>query len=203
MIGYLRGVIVGLEVDRKPVSCVLSLEVGNWSLDLQITARHSSTLKLGDQIEVFTHLQVREDQLNLFGFPSKAERDLFRRLIQVSGIGSYMALALIHTLGLTDLVKAIVTGNTRVLCLAPGVGTKTAERLALELKSKLSDYRSGVAPTPSSAFQEDVEMTLLALGYTPEEIGRAMQALMKMPHLPEQLEDWVRNGIEWLTKEGI
>lgn len=203
MIGYLRGVVLGLEVDRKPVSCILSLEVGNWGLDLQITARHGSSLKLADQIEVFTHLQVREDQLSLFGFPSKAERDLFRRLIQVSGVGSQMALALIHTLGLTDLVKAIVTANIRVLCLAPGVGTKTAERLALELRTKLSDYRSGVAPMPNSALQEDLEMTLLALGYTPEEISRAMQALMKMPHLKEQLEDWLRHAIEWLTKEGI
>ncbi|MCA1903878.1 MAG: Holliday junction branch migration protein RuvA [Cyanobacteria bacterium KgW148] len=204
MIGFLRGVVVGLEPDRKRVSCLLSLAVGDWGYDLHITARHGSCLKLQDSIEVFTHLQVREDQLVLFGFPSKAERDLFRLLIQVSGIGTQMGLALLHTLGLTDLVKAIVTANIRLLCLTPGVGTKTAERLALELKTKLSDYRSGVAVAPNSQLQGDVEMTLMALGYTTEEIGKAMQALTTMPQLRqnEQLEDWLRAAIEWLTVQG-
>jgi Holliday junction DNA helicase RuvA len=200
MIGAVRGVVVGVEMDRKPVSCILHLAVGDWGLDLQITARHGSSLRVNDRIEVFTHLQVREDQLNLFGFPSRAERDLFRRLIQVSGVGSSMALALLHTLGLTDLVKAIVTGNTRVLCLAPGVGTKTAERLALELKTKLTDYRSGLVARPPSPLQEDVETTLLALGYTEAEVSRAMETLMTMPHLGDQLEDWLRAAIEWLSK---
>lgn len=200
MIGYLRGIVTGIEVDRKPFSSILSLMVGDWGYDLHITTRHSDLLKLEEKIEVFTHLQVREDQLILYGFPTKAERDLFRKLIQVSGIGTQMGLALLHTLGLTDLVKAIVTANIRVLCLTPGVGTKTAERLALELKTKLSDYRSGVTVAPNSLLQEDVEMTLLALGYTPEEISRAMAALTKMPHLGENLEDWLRAGIEWLSR---
>ncbi len=203
MIGSIRGRVLGIETDRKPVSCLLYLEVGNLGYDLRVTARHASSLVVNETIQLFTHLQIREEELFLFGFPSKAERDLFRQLIQVSGVGTHMALALLHTLGLTDLVKAIVTSNIRVLCLTPGVGTKTAERLALELRTKLTDYRSGITATLPTALQEDIEMTLLALGYTSEEVTKAIQALANMPHLQqtEALEEWLRAAIEWLTRQ--
>ncbi|MCS6958840.1 MAG: Holliday junction branch migration protein RuvA [Pseudanabaenaceae cyanobacterium SKYGB_i_bin29] len=201
MIALIRGRVVSIEIDRKPVSNILCLEVGGLGYDVRITGRHASSLVINEVVEVFTHLQVREEELCLFGFPTKAERDLFRKLIQVTGVGTQMALALLHTLGLTDLVKAIITSNIRVLCLAPGIGTKTAERLALELRTKLADYRSGVVVPLPTPWQEEIEMTLLALGYTHDEVTRAMQAVATMPHLrqTEQWEDWLRAAIEWLT----
>jgi Holliday junction DNA helicase RuvA len=162
----------------------------------------------GDLVQIFTHLQVREDQLTLFGFGSAAERDLFRQLVSVSGIGPQLAVALLDTLGLQDLVQAIVAGNTRTLARTPGVGTKTAERIALELRTKLAEWRqqAGVITTPSAGpaltIQEDVEMTLLALGYSTSEISQALQAVGQGTTLSkrENPEEWIREAIAWLSR---
>ena len=179
MIGFLRGAIAACKAadgSRKNTpSYWLTLDVQGVGYDVQITASTASRLPLvGEETQIFTHLIVREDQMSLFGFPTLAERELFRQLISVSGIGTQVGLALLNSLGIQDLVTAIISGNTRVLSLTPGVGTKTAERLALELKTKLADWRSAQVGATSSvvsvAVQEELEMTLLALGYTPIEI---------------------------------
>jgi Holliday junction DNA helicase RuvA len=151
---------------------------------------------------------VREDQVTLFGFGSLAERDLFRQLITVNGVGPQVAMALLDTLGLAELVQAIVVGNTRALSRTPGVGNKTAERIALELKTKLAEWRQEaglvMAPVggPAIAIQEDVEMTLLALGYTSSEIAKALQAVGKSTTLSKNAdaEEWIRQAIAWLSQ---
>jgi holliday junction DNA helicase RuvA len=209
MIGYLRGAIALLkaqDISRKTSPCyILTLDVRDVGYDLVITASAAKQMPpVGEVAQLFTHMQVREDQTILYGFVSAAERDLFRQLISVSGVGAQMAMALLNTLGLQDLVKAIVTGNSRILSLTPGVGNKTAERLALELKTKLANWRQqmGVAIPVASAVQEDVEMTLLALGYTPTEIGEALRHLAASPALlPSQdVEAWLKAAITWLSK---
>ncbi|HEY9630339.1 MAG TPA: Holliday junction branch migration protein RuvA [Coleofasciculaceae cyanobacterium] len=208
MISYLKGTIAIFQ-KLSSSRVILTLEVNQIGYDLQITPRHLQQLPaIGDSVQVFTHMQTREDQTVLFGFGSMAERDLFRQLISVSGIGPQMAMALIDTLGLPDLVQAIVAGNTRLLSRTPGVGAKTAERIALELKSKLSEWRmqSGLTLTPNatpvSAIQEDVEMTLLALGYTNSEITQALQAVGQKTALAKtaHAEDWIREAIAWLSR---
>ena len=161
-------------------------------------------------VQVFTHLQIREDQPLLYGFASAAERDLFRQLIGVSGIGAQLAIALIDTLGLEVLVEAIVTGNIRTLSQAPGVGQRTAERIALELKTKLSQWRqlaggvtvAATAAIPNREIFEDVEMTLLALGYTNDEIEGALSALSQDRQMLKntQVEEWIRRAISWLSQ---
>jgi Holliday junction DNA helicase RuvA len=106
-------------------------------------------------------------------------------------------------------VKAIVSGNTRVLSLTPGVGTKTAERLALELKTKLADGRlaqvgetRSVNSLISNALQEELEMTLLALGYSPLEISNALNAIASLPILAktQNIELWIKEAIAWLSR---
>lgn len=207
MIGYLKGTIATIQKINNRV--VLTLEVNQVGYDLQIPARMLQTLPAtGETAQVFTHLQVREDQMILFGFGQAAERDLFRQLISVSGIGSQLALALLDTLGLQDLVQAIVSGNTRMLSRTPGVGTRTAERIALELKNKLSEWRqqTGLATVPAAGpaaqLQEDVEMTLLALGYTTTEISQALQAVGQSTSLSKTAdsEAWIRQAIAWLSR---
>ena len=206
MISYLKGTIAFLQKSSSS-RIILTLEVNQIGYDLQITSRHWQQLPaIGDSVQVFTHMQTREDQTVLFGFTSMAERDLFRQLISVSGIGPQMGMALIDTLGLQDLVQAIVSGNTRLLSRTPGVGAKTAERIALELKSKLSEWRmhSGFTPdaAPVSSIQEDVEMTLLALGYTNSEIIQALQAVGQKTALAKNAnaEEWIREAIAWLSR---
>ncbi len=209
MIGYLKGQVAGLQKSSGNRT-VLTLEVHQIGYDLQIPPRMVQQLPaLGEMTQVFTHLQVREDQVILYGFTTAAERDLFRQLIAVSGIGPQLALALLDALGLQDLVQAIVTSNIRSLTRTPGVGTKTAERLALELKTKLAEWRqqSGIVTTPQAgpvaSIQEDVEMTLLALGYTSAEVMQALQAVGPTSALAKNTdaEAWIREAIAWLSHQ--
>ncbi|NCJ06691.1 Holliday junction branch migration protein RuvA [Synechococcales cyanobacterium C] len=207
MIGYLKGQVVGWQSQPKG-RALLTLDINNIGYDLQVPSRLRQHLpEAGAQLQLFTHLQSREDQQTLFGFATAAERDLFRQLISVSSIGPQLALALIDSLGLQELVQAIVSGNTRLLSKTPGVGTKTAERIALELKSKLAEWREAsgleIAPGagPGTAIQEDVEMTLLALGYTTQEVIQALQAVGQQTALSKtnDPEAWIREAIAWLS----
>ena len=209
MLNYLKGTVVGTQsINNNRV--ILVLEVNHVGYEIQIVSRLLSELPKGDEpVQIFTHLNVREDNMSLFGFSTLAERDLFRQLIAVSGIGPQLAMALIDTLKLQDLVQAIVSGNTKMLSRTPGVGAKTAERISLELRSKLSEWRdkSGLTTIPDAAptigIQEDVEMTLLALGYTTTEITQALQAVGQNTALSKttNAEDWIREAIAWLSRQ--
>ncbi|BAU42851.1 Holliday junction branch migration protein RuvA [Leptolyngbya sp. O-77] len=208
MISYLKGAIAAVQ-KLSSNRVILTLEVNQVGYDLQITPRMLQTLPgAGELVQVFTHQQVKEDQIVLYGFGSLAERDLFRQLISVSGVGPQLGMALLDGMGLQDLVQAIVSGNTRLLSRTPGVGAKTAERLALELKTKLADWRtqSGLSTTPDAApvgsVQEDVELTLLALGYSSGEIMQALRAVGQKTALAKNAdaEQWIREAIAWLSQ---
>jgi Holliday junction DNA helicase RuvA len=207
MIAYLKGTVAGIEKSSSN-RVILILEVNQVGYELQIPPSLLQQLPaMGELVQVFTHQQVREEQMVLFGFASAAERDLFRQLVSVSGVGAQLAIALLDTLGLADLVQAIVTGNTRALAKTPGVGSKTAERLALELKNKLKEWRQNLASggaaasAPALAIAEDVEMTLLALGYSDSEVARALQTLSQDTELAKSgnAEEWIRRAIAWLS----
>jgi Holliday junction DNA helicase RuvA len=208
MIGYLKGTIASIQ-KVSSTRLILTIDVNNVGYDLQIVPRLVQELpEVGEDAQIFTHLNFREDQITLFGFGSAAERDLFRQLVSVSGIGPQLAVALLDTLGLQDLVQAIVSGNTRLLSRTPGVGAKTAERIALELKTKLAEWRQQanlvIAPGagPATNILEDVEMTLLALGYTDKEISQALQAVGQSSALSksDDAEVWIRQAIAWLSQ---
>jgi Holliday junction DNA helicase RuvA len=210
MISYLKGTVATIQKSSGN-RVTLILDVNEIGYELQIPKRLSQELLAASEgkVQVFTHLQIREDQQVLYGFASAAERDLFRQLIGVSGIGAQLAIALIDTLGLPNLVQAIVTGNIRALAKTPGVGNKTAERIALELKTKLAEWRqlAGVstpasATGPSPAILEDVEMTLLALGYENSEIGQALEAVSQDTLIAKSKnpEEWIRSAIAWLSR---
>ncbi len=212
MISYLKGRAVDI-VKTTNNRLYLILEVNNIGYELQIPARFARQLPIDshENIQIFTHLQIQEDRQILYGFASAAERDLFRQLVGVSGIGMQLAIALIDTLGISDLVGAIVTSNIPALTKTPGVGKKTAERIALELKTKLAQWRkiSGVEIkqpktvfAPQTEILEDLEMTLLALGYTSEEIEQAINGISQDEKLLKNsnVEEWIRSAIAWLSE---
>ena len=208
MISYLKGVVVAIQ-KLSSTRVILTLDVNQVGYDLQITPRLMQQLPaIGEPVQIFTHQQTRDDQMVLFGFSSMAERDLFRQLTSVSGVGPQLAMALLDALSLADLVQAIVSSNTRMLSQTPGVGAKTAERISLELKSKLAEWRnqSGLTTTPDAGpinnVREDVEMTLLALGYTSGEIMQALRAVGQKTALAknDNAEEWIREAIAWLSQ---
>ncbi|TVQ42030.1 MAG: Holliday junction branch migration protein RuvA [Gloeocapsa sp. DLM2.Bin57] len=210
MFSYLKGQIVSITRTSNN-RVMLILEVNGIGYEIQVTPSLAKNYHNHPEhnVQIFTHYQLREDQGILYGFISLPERDLFRQLISVTGIGAQSALTLIDTLGLETLVTAIITGNSQVLTKTPGIGAKTAARLSLELKSKLKQWYKSVTiaslpiqTTDTLAIIEDLELTLLTLGYTEVEIETTILKLTQDSQLNQnpQVEDWLRGAIALLSE---
>ncbi len=165
----------------------------------------SSAPARGETVRVYTWLSVREDALELFGFHSQEEKNLFLRLTGISGIGPRTAMGILNSLPLKDLTLAIVTGDTALLSRAPGVGKKTAQRIALELKDKISadDLQGGwdaaLPPAGGGAAAEAV-LALQSLGYTQGEAVRAVTAVRGGVGEPQQADELVRLALRGMAK---
>lgn len=133
---------------------------------------------LGEPVSLLTHLAVREDAHQLFGFASEQERTAFRQLIRISGVGARMALSILSGLSVADLAQAITLQESARLVKVPGIGKKTAERLLLELKGKLgAELPSASGSAAQTDTQRDIEQALLALGYSEKEAQAALKGL--------------------------
>ncbi len=209
MISYLKGIVAGVQSTGN--RHILTLEVNGIGYDLQIPSRLARQLpNSGDTVQIFTHYQVREEVPLLYGLGSPSERDLFRHLLAVSGIGAALALALLDTLEVPELVQAIVTANVQLIIQTPGVGKKTAERICLELKSKLIEWRKTAGffvatGGPAPSILEEVQSTLLALGYTASEVSHALHFVSEDIGLPKDafVEDWIRQAIAHLSSTEV
>ena len=147
---------------------------------------------LGERVRIFTYLNVRDDNITLFGFPTEEARSAFEALITVSGVGPRIALAILSALSTEALAAAIDGSDPSAFKAASGVGTKTANRILLELKGKL-DWE------PVAQSGGDLVSALTALGYTVAEIRAATSSLPRDPSMT--LEDQVRYSIEQMTAE--
>ncbi len=205
MISYLKGVVADVQ-KLSNTKTILVLEVQGVGYEIQVP--NSSTFPRQVEVQVFTHQQTREDQTSLYGFSAATERDLFRQLITVSGVGASIGIVLIDHLGMTELVQAIVLGNTKLLTKTPGIGTKTAERLTVELKTKLKQWRDVVDLNLieldgdlDTQLQTEVEATLLALGYGDLEVRQALQAVSRNETIlaSKNVEEWLRYAIASLS----
>lgn len=153
----------------------------------------------GEECMLFTHMSVREDAMELYGFMKREERDMFRRLISVSGIGPKSALGVLGSMPLSDLRLAILTGDAAALSRAPGIGKKTAQRISLELKDKLAQDALGgtagldefvVTSSVDAPVQDAVSEAMLALkslGYTPQEAANALKSVKGQADTPDEL----------------
>ena len=206
MISYLKGIVAGIQ-NSSANRYLLTLEVNGLGYDLQIPGRVAKQMPdSGGTVQVFTHFQIRDEVPFLYGFSSPAERDLFRYLQSVSGIGAALAIAMLDTLELPELVQAIVSANVQLLIQTPGIGKKTAERICLELKSKLIEWRKSAGffvatGGPAPGILEEVQMTLLALGYTPNEVSHALHYVSEEIGLDDDayVEDWIKQSIAHLS----
>ena len=180
MIARLEGQLV----EHDGVRLVLDVHGVGYELDVT-----SSVLGLlagaGAPLVLHTHMVVREDGHYLFGFASRAEREMFRALIKVNGIGPKVAMALLSAMPLAALASAVANEEIALLTRVPGVGRKTAERLVVELRDKLGSVAAGVggiltsgAARPASPVADDAESALIALGYKPAEASRWVGKVM-------------------------
>lgn len=184
MISRLRGTLVGIRPEG------IELEVGGVGYEIAMTPHAVSGLPpVGDEVVIHTHLQVREDAMNLYGFAGPGDRDLFRVLISASGVGPKVALALLSTLRSDALRRAIAKEDAAALCAAPGVGKRSAQKIILELRPKLADAEAEL--TTGSA-QGQVRQALENLGYVTEEINEVIGDLDPEASASDQLKAALR-----------
>lgn len=184
MISYVKGILAEKMSDR------IVVESGMMGIGIFVPVSVLEALpSLGETVKIYTHLQVREDDMSLYGFLNRQDLEMFRQLLGVNGIGPKGALGILSVLRPEDLRLAIMTGDAKAISRAPGVGAKTAQRIILDLKDKvkaedmltpLLDGGAGVQAAASSglagnAAKEAVE-ALVALGYTNAEAVKAVKS---------------------------
>lgn len=187
--------IAGLEgrIVRRGADYVV-IDVGGVHYKAQVAPQTLAALE-GERVQLATYTYVREDALQLYGFASVEDEELFEQVLNVSGIGPKGALALVGSMGAAVLRQAIQAGNVDLLKRAPGIGAKTAQRLILELKGKLAPGIAEIAPTGSP--EAELADALDALGYSPTETASAVSYLKGMD-LP--LEERLRRALRFFAE---
>ncbi len=171
MIGRLSGVIA----EKTPPQVLIDVAGVGYEVDVPMSTFFNLG-QLGERAVLLTHLTVREDAHQLFGFLTHEERATFRQLIKISGVGPKMALGLLSGLSVSELAQAVSHQEAGRLTKVPGIGKKTAERLLLELKGKLGPDLALPATVANDA-QADILQALVALGYSEKDAAAALKAL--------------------------
>jgi Holliday junction DNA helicase RuvA len=196
MIGRITGVLL----EKSPPLVLVDIQGLGYEIDVPMSTFYNLPA-IGAQITLHTHLVVREDVHLLFGFATEGERQAFRQLVKISGVGARTALALLSGLSVADLHHAVAAQDSGRLIKIPGIGKKTAERLLLELRDKLdlgmagATDASGVGLTATSA--NDVLNALLSLGYNDREANWAVKQLPANVNV----SDGIRQALKFLSKD--
>jgi Holliday junction DNA helicase RuvA len=193
MIAHLRGKLIS----KHPSQAVV--EAGGVGYEVNITIPTFSGLpNLGTEVGLFVHTHVREDALALFGFLRSEEKQLFEKLISVSGIGPKLAITILSGMAADAMVAAIKGNNLGSLTRIPGIGKKTAERMVLELRDKLDSFGATVTVATASPVEDDVISALVNLGYQRALVEKAMARLERAAQ--ESFDSLFRRGLAALAK---
>jgi Holliday junction DNA helicase RuvA len=169
------GRIVGMLVARHPPQILVQVHGVGYEIDVPMSTFYNLPAT-GTEVTLHTHLVVREDAHQLFGFATEQERQVFRQLIRISGVGARTALSVLSGLSVADLQRAVAEQDGGRLTKIPGIGKKTAERLLLELRDKL-DIPVTITAASGGERASDIGNALLALGYNDREVSWATKQL--------------------------
>ena len=188
MIAYVQGILENLEIDKAVI------DVGGIGYEVNISASTCDRMPgIGDNVKLYTYMNVKEDEMSLFGFLTRDEIRMFRMLITVSGIGPKGALSILSVFDTDDLRFAILAGDVKTISKAPGIGKKTAERLVLELRDKISNAditgTEGIGQAAGSASigkssgedassRDEAVEALAALGYNATDAMKAVRKVL-------------------------
>ncbi len=191
------GRISGQLLEKLPPQIVVEVAAGvGYEMDVPMSTFYQLPA-LGQTMSLFTHFVVREDAQLLYGFATLAERAVFRQLIKVTGVGAKMALALLSGMDAPELAHAVAHQDFARLVRIPGVGRKTAERLVLELRGKLTEVGSSAVPAAAiRGVSDEVYDALLALGYSEREASAAI----RQPDVSLNVENGIRAALKWLSR---
>ncbi|CAM8663583.1 MAG: Holliday junction branch migration protein RuvA [Burkholderiaceae bacterium] len=190
MIGRLSGLLL----DKNPAQLIVDCNGVGYEVSVPMSTFYHLP-GTGERVTLLTHMVVREDAQLLYGFGTAQERELFRELIKISGIGARTGLAILSGMSVNDLAQAVTLQDVGRLTKIPGIGKKTAERLLLELKGKLG-ADIGAAANGDNESSNDILSALLALGYSEKE---ALLAIKQVP-AGSSVSDGIRQALKALSK---
>jgi Holliday junction DNA helicase RuvA len=188
--------ITGRLVEKHPPQIVVDVQGIGYEVDVPMSTFYQLPAT-GAEVSLFTHLVVREDAHQLFGFATDAERQVFRQLLRISGVGARTALSVLSGLSVADLREAVSAQDSGRLVKIPGIGKKTAERLLLELRDKLDRIAAGAAAIKGDGQAGDITNALLSLGYNDREAAWAVKQLAAGANV----EDGIRQALRLLSKQ--
>lgn len=189
MISTLRGEVTHIEENA------VTVEVGGVGLHVFVPAPLRSRLRVGETALIYTHLVVREDSLTLYGFETQADRELFTMLLGVSGVGPKVSLAVLSTLTVETVQRAVMNEESEILGRVPGVGKRTAQNIVLHLHGKIKPSDALEQVAAMSDRDSEVLAALTALGYSVVEAQTAIQSLPK--DAPGDVEERLRLALTY------
>jgi len=189
MIGLLRGIIL----DKQPPRLLIDVQGVGYEVDAPMTTFYDLPAT-GESVTLYTHLAVREDAHTLYGFLRLSDRELFRNLLRVNGVGARLALGILSGMDSRQFIACVQGDDAGALVRLPGIGKKTAERLIIELRDRLPKAAifdgavagSAVPSTAASPVEEAVS-ALVGLGYRPQEASRMVRAVDATALSPEEI----------------
>ena len=186
---------------EEKLTSALIVTVNNVGYYVQCTAQLINKYHIDNPIDLIIYHHFREDNQLLFGFETAKERDFFETLISVSGIGPKVALGILSSMAMSDLISALQTENVMLITQCPGIGKKTAERMIIELKDKVQGMAGApkvVEKTEPVHDSEDITMALRQLGYQKEEIKRGFMKHAKELSNVDRIEDQIKILLKYL-----
>lgn len=206
MIGRIRGVLI----EKSPAQALVECSGLGYEVDIPFTTFFHLP-DSGEEITLHTHFVVREDAQSLFGFSARIDRDLFRLLIKVNGVGPKLALAILSGLDANQFIQCVEAKDVNSLVKLPGVGKKTAERLLIEMADRIGQLegqfavateagsKGALAPAAADSAVEEAESALIALGYKPQE---ASKVVSKVAEDGMSREDLIRQALKSMIPAG-
>ena len=193
------GRLTGLLIESAPGQLLLDVGGVGYEVEISLTT-YAQVLETEGPVTVHTHLVVRDDAHLLYGFASIGEREMFRTLIKVNGVGPRMALGILSGLDSAAFARAVTGNDVKALTALPGVGKKTAERLIIEMRDKVDSFDVSGLDNPSTMTNnaiEDAESALIGLGYRPQEAARAVS---RVRDPAEDVESLIRQALKLLLQ---
>ncbi len=194
MIARLKGKIIS----KHPTAIVI--DVHGVGFEVNITTTTFESLGDSDEISLYTYLSVREDSLTLYGFSTNAEKEMFKLLIGISGIGPKLAQSILSGIQIEELKNAISEGNISRIIAVPGIGRKTAERLLVELRDKVEKVEEVAGTTePFPSVRSDAVSALVSLGYNQKQAEKIVRGILTVES-EISIEDLIRKALGSINK---
>jgi len=205
MFDYIKGILSHKQQGAK--AAYLTVEANGIGYLIEITSRTLSLLgQIGSDVKIYTVLLHREDSMTLCGFLHKEDRDIFKILTSVSGVGPKMALMLLDEFESCELISLVINGDFKSLTRAKGVGPKLAQKIILELKDKLINLQNALPIALSTTVEvqdeqviQDAQAVLISLGYEREEIKKALSSAITFVKQPATAENILKEALKILS----